>query len=565
MSGSPSPTRRLENFGRTAASPASHSLATDGDGVANLLKYAFNLERGKPAGILVAGESTAGLPDIRIYPTTSSLCVEYVRRRADTVPGIVCHVEFSTDLTNWSIPSNAVEEVEEIDGIRQRVRLHDPPPPPRPVRPASAACGSRKSRRSIRSPPLPHPAEPDRAGETGRQPRRAVTRTAGVSGEQPADENLGSRPRAGGFFVTLRPMRLRRLTLQNLRNIAFAEFLFAGRQQFFVGQNGQGKTNLLEAVGFVTALRSFRAADTGLLIAHGKREGALAAEFEHEKFGPSRVMIALRSGGKEVTCDGERVTRLADFLGRFPTVVFSSQDQQLARGAPALRRRWLDLALAGVDAGYLYSLTNYHRALDARNQLLKRQAPAAELAAFEAPLAEAAAALVLARRAGVAALAPQVAAAYAALSADAETATLAYEANTDAGEAAAWRAHFEKSRPRDLLFRGSQSGPHRDDLEFRIGGRAARDYGSEGQQRSLVLALRLAQVGHVRAATGVQPVLLADDVLGELDPERRRRFWAALGEERQVLATGTELPYAGLGAWEVFRVAGGAFTAEGTV
>lgn len=358
-------------------------------------------------------------------------------------------------------------------------------------------------------------------------------------------------------------MRLRRLTLQNLRNIPFAEFSFTGRQQFFVGRNGQGKTNLLEAVGFVTALRSFRTADASLLIAQGKKEGALAADFEHEKFGPGRVVITLRPGGKEVSCDGERITRLADFLGRFPTVVFSSQDQQLVRGAPALRRRWVDLALAGTDAAYLYSLTNYHRALDGRNRLLKRQAPAAELAAFEAPLAEAAAALVAARRAGVETLAPHVAAAYAALSAEAEPATLAYEADTEAGDAAAWRAHFEKSRTRDLQFRSSLSGPHRDDLALKVGGRPARDYGSEGQQRSLVLALRLAQVNHVRGATGIQPVLLADDVLGELDPDRRRRFWAALGEERQVLATGTELPAAELGAWEIFRVSAGGFTPRG--
>lgn len=357
-------------------------------------------------------------------------------------------------------------------------------------------------------------------------------------------------------------MRLRRLTLQNLRNIPFAEFEFAERQQFFVGQNGQGKTNLLEAVGFFTALRSFRTADASLLIAQGKREGAVAARFEHEKQGSTQVVITLRPGGKEVTCDGERLTRLADFLGRFPTVVFSSQDQQLVRGAPALRRRWLDLALAGTDRSYLYSLTNYHRALAGRNQLLKRQAPAAELAAFEAPLAEAAAALVAARRAGVDLLAPRVAAAYAALSADAEPANIVYTADTapGAGDPEAWRAHFEKQRVRDLQFRGTLTGPHRDDLALGIGDRTARDYGSEGQQRSLVLALRLAQVDHVWAATGVQPLLLADDVLGELDPARRRRFWIALGEQRQILATGTELPAAELGAWEIFRVAGGTFT-----
>lgn len=362
-------------------------------------------------------------------------------------------------------------------------------------------------------------------------------------------------------------MRLRRLTLQNVRNIALAELSFAGRQQFFLGANGQGKTNLLEAVGFVTALRSFRTADTRLLIAERQREAAIACDFEHEKQNATKLVIRLHGEGKEVTCDSERVTRLADHLGRFPTVVFSSQDQQLIRGAPALRRRWLDLTLAGTDPVYLHGLQNYHRALAGRNQLLKRQASAAEIAAFEQPLGAAAATLVAARRRGVAALAPHVAGGYALISSETESAGITYAEDTapgdGVGDAAAWHAHFERTRLRDLQFRGTMSGPHRDDLEFRVGGRAARDFGSEGQQRSLVLALRLAQVSHVRASTGVEPVLLADDVLGELDPTRRRRFWAALGETRQVLATGTELPDAELGEWEVFRVAGGGFTAEG--
>ena len=135
-------------------------------------------------------------------------------------------------------------------------------------------------------------------------------------------------------------MRVLRITLQHFRNIPFAQLAFAGRQQFFVGANGQGKTNLLEAAGFVSALRSFRAADTRMLIAHGQTEAAVACEFEHETFAVTKLVIKLRAGGKEVWCDGEKMNRLGDYLGRFPTVVFSSQDQQLVRGAPALRRRW---------------------------------------------------------------------------------------------------------------------------------------------------------------------------------------------------------------------------------
>jgi DNA replication and repair protein RecF len=354
-------------------------------------------------------------------------------------------------------------------------------------------------------------------------------------------------------------MRLRRITLQHFRNIAFAELAFTGGQQFFVGANGQGKTNLLEAAGFVSALRSFRTADTRVLIAHGQPEAAVACDFDHERLGATRLVIKLRPGGKEVWCDGEKITRLGDYLGRFPTVVFSSQDQQLIRGSPGLRRRWLDFTLAAMDGGYLRALQAYHRALTGRNALLKRGAPGGELEAFERPLAAAAAELQAGREAGVAGLAAHVAAAYARISGDAEKAGLRLVPDVTAENAGAWAGLFAKNRGRDQQLRTTLAGPHRDDLVFTLEERTARDFGSEGQQRSLVLALRLAQVSFFRERSGVEPLLLADDVLGELDPERRRRFWSSLGAERQVIATGTSLPDAELGAWEVFTVAGGTF------
>jgi DNA replication and repair protein RecF len=359
-------------------------------------------------------------------------------------------------------------------------------------------------------------------------------------------------------------MRLRRITLQNFRNIALAELAFEGRQQFFVGANGQGKTNLLEAAGFVSALRSFRAADTRMLIAHGQTEAAVACEFDHETFGVTKLVIKLRAGGKEVWCDGEKMNRLGDYLGRFPTVVFSSQDQQLVRGAPALRRRWLDFTLASMDPVYMRALQAYHKALAERNALLKRGAGGSELTAFEKPLATAAAELQTKRETGVAELAGHVAAAYAQIADAAEGAGLRYAPDITAENAPAWLKVFERGRGRDLQFRATLAGPHRDDLVFTLADRAAKDFGSEGQQRSLVLALRLAQVSFFRARLGVEPLLLADDVLGELDPDRRRRFWATLGETRQVIATGTSLPDAELGAWDVFRVNAGAFQREAT-
>jgi DNA replication and repair protein RecF len=365
-------------------------------------------------------------------------------------------------------------------------------------------------------------------------------------------------------------MRLHRLTLQNFRNISLTQLALTGRLQFFVGANGQGKTNLLEAVGCLTALRSFRTADQKLLIAHGQPEAAIACTLEHERYGETTVTIKLRADGKEAWTDKERVTRLADYLGHFPTVVFTSQDLQLIRGAPAARRRWLDLTLAAMDADYLRVLQTYHRALAERNALLKRglalgvaasdAGAAAELAAFEQTMAPAAAELVARRCDGLRALADVLTQRYTQIAAAAEPAGFAYAPDFAEASPAAVAAMLAKNRARDAQFRTTLCGPHRDDFEFTLAGHPAKDFASEGQQRSLVIALRLAQAAWFQARSGVRPVLLADDVLGEIDPARRERFWAAIDPEAQVLATGTALP-AGTraSAWEVFYVNGGAF------
>jgi DNA replication and repair protein RecF len=367
-------------------------------------------------------------------------------------------------------------------------------------------------------------------------------------------------------------MRLRKLTLRHFRNVGFATLELSGRRQFLAGRNGQGKTNLLEAAGFVTALRSFRTTDNKLLVSHGQHSAALAYEVEHEREGVAHVNLTLRPDGKELWCDHARVTKLADYLGRFPTVVFSSQDLQLVRGSPAGRRRWMDLTLAAMDAGYLRALQTATRALAERNALLKSgRGSEAELAAFEATLAPAAAELIARRADGLAAIGRGLVAAYARLTDDQEPVGIQYEPDFTEPSAEALQARLEAGRERDRQFRTTLVGPHRDDVLFRVRHTPARDYGSEGQQRSFVLALRLAQAAWFQEKCGVRPVLLADDVLGELDPERRARFWRAVDPESQIVATGTHLPAAenpGEGSfesWQVFEVVDGAFTVKGSV
>lgn len=358
-------------------------------------------------------------------------------------------------------------------------------------------------------------------------------------------------------------MRLRRLSLQHFRNIPLATLEFAGHRQFLVGANGQGKTALLESAGLLTALRSFRTAENRHLLAHGQAEAVVTCDLEHEVRGDTRVALRLRAGAKEVWTDQERVTRLADFIGQFPVVALSSQDQQLIRGSPGGRRRWLDLTLAAMDARYLESLQAYHRALADRNALLKRGAPAAQLLAFERPLAAHGARLIAARTTGLVELAADLTAAYAQMADQAEPAGFAYAPDLAADEAALL-ARLADGRGRDLALRTTGSGPHRDDFEFTLSGRLAKDFASEGQQRSLVLALRLAQAAFYARRRAVRPVMLADDVLGELDPDRRRRFWQVVGRDTQVIATGTVRPepIEGGAPWQVFNVVAGAFRPE---
>lgn len=352
-------------------------------------------------------------------------------------------------------------------------------------------------------------------------------------------------------------MRLSSVHLHDFRNFADARLDLRGTRTFLRGENGQGKTNLLEALGLVTALRSFRTADLKPLVRRNCPEAALRLIVEHEREGEAEVEIRLRRGSRAVRLDGEPLRRLADLVGRFPTVVLASDDIQLLRGSPQLRRRFLDLTLAAASPAYYEPLRRYHLGLQHRNALLKRRASRAELAAFEAKLAPEAVALVEHRARGLDALAATLRTAYAAIGDDSEEPALRYRPSAKLESEADWRALLDERRERDRVLETTTAGPHRDDFALGLFGAPARHFGSEGQQRTLVLALRLAQRKWLQDEHALLPVLLADDVLGELDAGRQERFWAALPEGTQVLATGTQWPRQEATPWQRVEVAAG--------
>jgi len=352
-------------------------------------------------------------------------------------------------------------------------------------------------------------------------------------------------------------VRFTQITLQGFRNLPLVSVELQGQRTFLCGANAQGKTNFLEAAGYVTALRSFRGAETRALIGLNQAQAGLAFLLEHEQFGASRITVTLTAQNREVQWEQGRVTRLADFIGKFPTVVFSSHDNQFLRGSPALRRRWLDLTLAAMNPSYLIALQAYTRALAERNMLLKQGGrDLGALDAFEHELSVHALTLFAQRAVGVTELSRQFQIAHAKLGPAGETAGLIYAPDAAPSTREEFAALLLKSRPRDGLLKSTEHGPHRDDLDLLLNGRPAKQFASEGQQRCLVIALRLAQAAYFKAKSGVTPVLLCDDVLGELDPERRARFWASLEGEPQVIATGTSLPAETVG-WQVLTVSEG--------
>jgi DNA replication and repair protein RecF len=350
-------------------------------------------------------------------------------------------------------------------------------------------------------------------------------------------------------------MRLTRIRVADFRNLAFADVTVDAPRVFLLGDNGQGKTNLLEAAGLVSAFRSFRTTEIAPLIRAGATEARLRLDVALAGDDHAEVELRLAKGSRKALVNGTPVTSVARHLGQFPTIVFCSDDLRLVRGSPGNRRRWLDAAIGGTDGAYLTAIRDYTRALEGRNALLKAERRSEEeLAAFEQAMQ--APGLLIARTR--AAVLPELAATLREVCARAgfpdQGADLRYRPDCAADLLA---ETWSKMRPADLATGTTLRGPQRDDFDILFGSEDAADYASEGQQRLLVLALSLARLQRDTQRAPTPPVILADDVLGELDDTRRRAFWEQVGEAHQVIATGTTPPPSG--AWLTYRVAAGAY------
>lgn len=334
-------------------------------------------------------------------------------------------------------------------------------------------------------------------------------------------------------------MHLAHLRLRDFRNYGRLDVDFAPGFHLLLGDNAQGKTNILESIYLIATLRSFRGVGGAQMIRHGQKGYFVGSQVVGQ--GQHETKMYWSASERSLTLDGRPVRKLTDYLGTLRTVVFCTEDLLLIKGPGRGRRRFLDLLLSQTHPGYLVLLQRYAEALRSRNALLKQPVvdPVA-LESFSRELVAAGEEIIRLRRDLVPAFAPLARQAYGRISHDAEELRLEYLPSIKAD----FRVELAQSVARERTYRSTVVGPHRDELELLLNDRSAGQFGSEGQKRSIAVALKMAQAEYVTGLHGAPPVLLIDDIMGELDLKRRTGFLPLLQRAQQsrgqVFMTATE-------------------------
>ena len=352
-------------------------------------------------------------------------------------------------------------------------------------------------------------------------------------------------------------MQITELTLRSYRSYETLHLAFDPGVQIFLGANAQGKTNIIEALYYAAFGRSHRTSSDAELIRVGADGAHIGLSFRRHDVPGELSFTFARGARRRITYAGESL-RQRDLVGILPMVLFSPEDLFLVKGAPALRRRYLDAELSQASPAYYGELLRYTRILKQRNAVLKdireRLAAPDDLSPWDAQLARSAAYIVTRRIAAVAQLGALSARVQAVLAAGEELA-LAYEiagagaedfAEDDMTESLhVWyNKMLCEGHARDIARAATGVGPHLDDLVLRVGGMSLRSYGSQGQQRTGALALKLAELFYLQENIGEAPILLLDDVMSELDADRRRALLDFIRHEHiQTFITATDAAY----------------------
>lgn len=362
-------------------------------------------------------------------------------------------------------------------------------------------------------------------------------------------------------------MKLRRFRAEGFRNVDFCDISFSDGANLLVGGNAEGKTNAVEGIYLFSRGRSFRTSDDKELVGFGREGFRISVEYE-DRDGISTLEYALFGRQRQRKKNGYKLSGVSEMLGNFRSVLFFPDDLRLVKGEPEERRAFLNVALSQLDTAYVAEYKSFKVALENRNALLKAAARGdfvdeGELIAWGEIMAKHSARIYLARSEYVRTLSGYAEAHMSGISEGSERLELRFKSDIEGEPSSLAEAEEEYKRiyvdslSRERAAGTSLYGPQRDDIVILLSDKQARSFASQGQQRSVVLAMKLAEGEVIRARFGEYPVLLLDDVLSELDGERRKYLLNSIGGMQTIITSCEEAEISDGAA--LIRVEGGKY------
>ena len=367
-------------------------------------------------------------------------------------------------------------------------------------------------------------------------------------------------------------MYIQNLTLSSYRNYEHVELEFENKVNVIIGENAQGKTNLMEAIYVLAMAKSHRTSNDKELIRwdqdYAKIEGRVI-----KKNGPVPIQLVISKKGKKGKVNHIEQQKLSQYVGAVNTIMFAPEDLNLVKGSPQVRRRFLDMQIGQVSPVYLHDLSLYQKILSQRNHFLKqlqtrKQTDQTMLDVLTEQLTEFAAKVVMKRLQFVDQLEKWAQPIHSGISRGLEELTSKYHTSLHVSDSPdlskminSYQESFSKLRDKEIERGVSLSGPHRDDVLFYVNGRDVQTYGSQGQQRTTALSLKLAEIDLIQEEIGEYPILLLDDVLSELDDYRQSHLLHTIQGRVQTFVTTTSvdgIDHQTLNEAGIFRVANGA-------
>ncbi|GAB4297159.1 MAG: DNA replication/repair protein RecF [Desulfuromonadia bacterium] len=341
-------------------------------------------------------------------------------------------------------------------------------------------------------------------------------------------------------------MHLERISVHSFRNLASQTIEFDNRLNLFCGENGQGKTNILEAIYILGNLKSFRTIRNGDLIRYDSPSGFVAGSIIRGEF-RDELSVEVTPSCKRPMLNGNNPEQISQYLSLMPIVIFSPEDGKIIRGEPEYRRRFLDRCIFSIDPLYLTELQRYNKVLTHRNNLL-RMGDTSSLETWDHELARWGSVIVSKRKRQATLLYPLAAEHYRLLSGTGHHLSVTYlstigkeQMNGEEEIARSFMDRLVTRRKEEMIRKTTLTGPHRDDLMVMIDGREARKFASQGEQRTAALTLKMAELTLVEDSRGYPPILLLDDLASEIDEVRLERIMAHLaGKRGQMFITTTD-------------------------